>query len=199
MYIERRVKQVHEQPEKSPRGRNTAAGGEGDWHNGPGPFAVRVRKEQPNARTDARDLRPLRRDGGQAAYPGRMELSPHMPHDAQGQAQGGKRNGYPEDHVTRHRAPCKPHPRAMRGGRADACAMAGDLRRHLREEGATTKFAELCTAYLMWCPYIIGWLLVLAIGEYIADKLDARAEKKDSALRDGSPNKAHEKNISITK
>ena len=51
----------------------------------------------------------------------------------------------------------------------------------------------------MWCPYIIGGLLVLAIGGYIADRLDARAEKKRSALRDGGPNKAHEKNISITK
>ena len=47
---------THEQPEKSPRGRNAAADGEGDRHNGPGPFAVRVRKEQPDARTDARDL-----------------------------------------------------------------------------------------------------------------------------------------------
>lgn len=45
MYIERRVKQVHEQPEKSPRGRNAAAGGEGDRHNGHRPFAVRVREE----------------------------------------------------------------------------------------------------------------------------------------------------------
>ena len=60
-------------------------------------------------------------------------------------------------------------------------------------------FSELCTVYLMWFPYITGWLLVLAIGGYIADKLDARAEKKESALRDGGPDKAHEKNISPRK
>ena len=51
----------------------------------------------------------------------------------------------------------------------------------------------------MWFPYITGWLLVLAISGYIADKLDARAEKKESALRDGGPDKAHEKNISPKK
>ena len=39
-------------------------------------------------------------------------------------------------------------------------------------------FAELCTVYLMWFPYITGWLLVLAISGYIADKLDNNQKKK---------------------